>query len=67
MIKLNIEGMTCNHCVKAVTQALSQVPGVTRVVKVDLDSHEATVEGAPDPQALVAAVTEEGYQARVVA
>jgi len=67
MIKLNIEGMTCNHCVKAVTQALSEVPGVTRVVKVDLDSRQATVEGTPDPQALVAAVAEEGYQARVVA
>lgn len=66
MIKLNIEGMTCNHCVKAVTQALSQVPGVTRVVNVDLGRHEAIIEGAPDPQALVAAVTEEGYQARVV-
>lgn len=26
---LNIDGMTCGHCVQAVTKALSAVPGVT--------------------------------------
>jgi copper chaperone len=65
MIKLNVEGMTCMHCVKAVTEALSRVPGVTSVQEVDLDQGTATVQGSPDPEALVSAVTKAGYQAEV--
>ncbi|MEA3273883.1 MAG: heavy metal-associated domain-containing protein [Pseudomonadota bacterium] len=63
MIELKITGMSCQHCVKAVTDALSNVSGVTRVVAVDLDSGRATVEGDVDPQALAEAVKEAGYQA----
>jgi copper chaperone len=65
MVELDIEGMTCMHCVKAVTEALSRVPGVTRVQEVDLDKGTATVQGSPDPEALVSAVKEAGYQAEV--
>jgi copper chaperone len=63
MIALKVEGMSCMHCVKAVTEALSRVPGVTAVQEVSLEKGAATVEGAPSPQALVAAVNEAGYQA----
>ncbi len=65
MIKLNIAGMTCQHCVKAVREALGGVPGVERVVEVNLERGEATVEGQPDPKRLIEAVTEEGYEAKV--
>jgi copper chaperone len=67
MIKLKIEGMTCGHCVMAVNEALAAVPGVTGPVAVSLDPGEARVEGTPDPQALLAAVAEEGFTAVVVA
>jgi copper chaperone len=64
-IELNIEGMTCDHCVNAVTGALQEVPGV-KAAKVDLDSKSASVEGEQvDVQALIAAVEEEGYEAAV--
>lgn len=63
MIELEIKGMSCQHCVKAVTDALSKVSGVARVVTVDLDAGRATVEGDVDPQALAAAVKEAGYEA----
>ena len=63
MVELKVEGMSCMHCVKAVTDALSDVPGVTKVQEVSLESGTASVEGSPDPQALVAAVKEAGYQA----
>ncbi|MGN8160783.1 CopZ family metallochaperone [Salinisphaera sp. RV14] len=66
MTKLKIEGMSCQHCVKSVDEALSEVPGVDRVVAVRLDEGEAEVEGSADPNALIAAVEEEGYDARVV-
>ena len=64
-IHLKITGMTCGHCVRAVTGALKGVPGV-KAAEVDLRAGAATVEGAPDPAALLAAVAEEGYKAEVV-
>lgn len=65
MIELKITGMTCGHCVKAVTEALSAVPGVSQVVEVDREQGAARVEGHADPQRLVAAVENEGYEASV--
>jgi copper chaperone len=62
-IKLSIEGMTCSGCVKAVTRALSKVPGVTDVA-VDLDAGQARINGRADPQNLVAAVEQAGFGAR---
>lgn len=57
-----IKGMTCNHCVMAVTKALGKVPGVSRVQGVDLASGRAVVEGTPDEQAVLAAIKDEGYE-----
>lgn len=66
MTKLKIQGMTCGHCEQAVSKALAQVPGVTRVVEVSRERELAIVEGDAQPQALVAAVIEEGYSTEVV-
>lgn len=66
MTRLKITGMTCGHCEKAVTQTLSQVAGVTRVVEVSRAREEAVVEGKPDPEDLIAAVQEEGYSVEVI-
>lgn len=63
MTQLKIEGMSCQHCVAAVNEALAEVEGVKRVLKVDLDSGIAEIEGDADTQALLAAVREEGYEA----
>ncbi len=63
MIQLTVEGMTCEHCERAVTQALEKIPGVTRVVEVSRERGEATVEGTPEVSALIAAIQEEGYRA----
>ena len=65
MTKLKIEGMTCNHCVKAVTEALGQVQGVDKVVEVSLEQEQAVVSGNADAAALIAAVAEAGYEAQV--
>lgn len=66
MTTLKVEGMSCEHCVKAVNEALADVPGVERVIDVRLDPGEAEVAGQPAPQALLDAVAEEGYTARVI-
>lgn len=66
MIKLKIEGMSCNHCVGHVQQALAGVAGVQGSVEVSLAKGEALVPGAPDLQSLLAAVDEAGYTATLV-
>jgi copper chaperone len=66
MITLEIKGMTCGHCVRGVTEALQAIPGVEKVLDVNLRTGNATVEGTPDPAALVKAVEDEGYKARVL-
>ncbi|WP_019874833.1 heavy-metal-associated domain-containing protein [Sporichthya polymorpha] len=58
-----VQGMTCGHCVSAVTEELTKLPGVTDV-QVDLASGRVTVQSdAPlaDPD-VVAAVDEAGYE-----
>ncbi|MDR1211558.1 MAG: cation transporter [Spirochaetaceae bacterium] len=61
---LKIEGMSCEHCVKHVTQALEGVPGVTSA-KVSLKDKSAQVEHGDQVslESLKAAVTEAGYEA----
>jgi copper ion binding protein len=58
-----VTGMTCGHCVSAVTEEVSQVPGVS-AVDVDLASGGLTVTGdaAVDEAAVRAAVEEAGYE-----
>ena len=65
-VVLSIEGMSCGHCVGAVRRALEGVPGVEQV-EVRLDEGRALVRGTADPEALVRAVREEGYEARLEA
>jgi copper ion binding protein len=58
-----VVGMTCGHCVAAVTEEVAALPGVT-AVDVDLASGGLTVSGdAPvDESAVRAAVEEAGYE-----
>jgi copper chaperone len=65
VIKLDISGMTCDHCVATVQKALAGVDGVEEVVEVTLEPGSATVRGSASADALEAAVREAGYQARV--
>ena len=59
---LKIDGMMCKNCVKHVDKALNGVEGAADVV-VSLDEKQATVTAAPELEAaLVAAVTEAGYE-----
>ncbi len=64
-VTLNITGMTCSHCVGAVTRALQEVDNVNQV-NVDLKSGRVVVEGEDlDADALCAAVSGLGYRASV--
>jgi len=53
MATIKITGMSCNHCVMAVTKALSGIDGI-RNVQVDLARGEATFdETKPVDRALI--------------
>lgn len=58
-----VTGMTCDHCVRAVTQELEKLPGVTNVA-VDLPTGHVTVESDEqlDAAAVAGAVDEAGYE-----
>ena len=58
-----VAGMSCDHCVNAVTAELSAIDGVTDV-NVDLDTGRVTVTSNDplDRGSVAAAVDEAGYQ-----
>lgn len=63
--QLNIEGMSCSHCVSAVKEALESVPGV-ETASVNLEAGTAVVEheGIVSSDDLAKAVQEEGYRVK---
>jgi copper chaperone len=57
-----VEGMTCQHCVNAVTGEVGRLPGV-KDVAVDLNQGTVTVTAEPiDDSAVRIAVDEAGYR-----
>lgn len=58
-----VTGMTCEHCVKSVTEEISELPGV-QGVQVDLPTGAVTVtsEQPLDTGVVRSAVEEAGYE-----
>jgi copper chaperone len=64
-VNLKITGMTCDHCVMAVTRALESCDGVTSA-EVSLASASAVVKGDDfDPECLIRSVEAAGYGASI--
>ncbi len=65
MQSFNVTGMTCGHCVRAVTDAVHSVdPGAT--VEVDLDTGSVTIRDDVAPASLILdAIAAEGYAAEL--
>ncbi len=62
MLVLNVCGMTCGHCVRAVTEAVRDAaPGAE--VAVDLLAGTVAVAGPADPARIRTAIEEAGYDA----
>jgi copper chaperone len=60
---INVSGMSCGHCVSAVTMELSLLPSVTEV-DVDLESGQVTItsDAALEQAQLATAIDEAGYE-----
>ncbi|MCD4832756.1 MAG: cation transporter [Bacteroidales bacterium] len=63
MAKIKIKGMSCNHCVMAVTNALNEIEGI-RNVKVDIAKGEAGFDELKpvDMDIVRKAIKKEGYE-----
>jgi copper chaperone len=57
-----VPAISCQHCVRAVTNEVTKLAGVN-VVNIDLTSKVVTVEHGENvaPEAIVAAIQEAGY------
>ncbi|MEG8234125.1 heavy-metal-associated domain-containing protein [Pseudomonas orientalis] len=56
----NVEGMTCGHCVRAVTQAV-QSQDADAEVTVDLATKQVRVQSRLEREAIAQLIKEEGY------
>jgi copper chaperone len=63
MKSIKIKGMSCQHCVMAVTKALTAIDGI-KDVKVDLKSGEASYDETKpvDVKLIADAVKKAGYE-----
>ena len=62
---IQIDGMSCGHCVQAVDRALRSVPGV-QVDEVEIGGAVVTHDPTQaSPAAIEAAIAEAGYTARI--
>lgn len=62
-IMLNVEGMSCQHCVKAVNNAVGALPGINSV-SVDLAAKTVTVDYDPAKSSvdtIKAEIEDQGY------
>jgi copper chaperone len=56
----DVQGMSCGHCERAVTQAVKAVDPAAQV-KVDLGSGKVEVQSGQPREAIARAIAEEGY------
>ncbi|RON86486.1 cation transporter [Pseudomonas fluorescens] len=60
----NVQGMSCGHCVKAITNAV-QAKDPAASVRVDLAAKEVGVESALSAEQVIAVISEEGYAVKL--
>ncbi len=63
---LNVDGITCDHCVNTIKEAVANLIGISRV-EVDIEKKQVIVE-LDDKQAksedLIEKITEAGFEVR---
>lgn len=64
--KIEIIGMSCGHCVSTVSNALTAVSGVDKVIEVSLSRNEAIVEGSATQQQLIDTIISKGFEAKAL-
>lgn len=60
MLRYQVEGMSCGHCVQAITRAVKAVDPAAEVA-VDLGAGRVTVENSQKAEAIAGAIAQAGY------
>lgn len=60
----NVQGMSCGHCVRAITQAVQALDPAADV-RVDLAAKEVGVSSQLSAEEVLSAISEEGYEAKL--
>ena len=60
MLRFQVQGMTCSHCVQSVTKAVHAVDAQAQV-QVDLAGKSVSVEGSDRKDAIAEAIRTAGY------
>jgi copper ion binding protein len=66
-ILLNVEGITCDHCVKTVKEAIIKIDGILSI-EVDIEKKQVTVvfdEKIAKSQDVVEAIGEVGFEVMI--
>lgn len=63
MLELDVTGMTCSHCVRAVTQAVRTVDPEAEV-QIDLAAKRVRIQGRSKADELIRVLGAAGYTAR---
>ncbi len=64
-MKFTVDGMTCGHCVRAITRAVQALAPAARV-DVDLDAKTVAVDADLPEERVAAAIAAEGYTVTAV-
>lgn len=59
--QFEVQGMTCGHCERAVTNAIQELDPQAQV-RIDRAQNRVDVDSSQPREALAAAIAEEGYQ-----
>lgn len=62
MRTFKVQGMSCGHCQRAITQALLELDADARV-EVDLAAGEVRIDSGLDDAKVIAAIVGQGFQA----
>ncbi|WP_244825436.1 heavy-metal-associated domain-containing protein [Caballeronia sp. TF1N1] len=60
MTEFEVQGMSCQHCVAAVTRSIREIDPQAQV-RVDLERGRVTVESSQTNEALIDAIDDAGY------
>ncbi len=64
MTTITVNGMSCQHCVASVQQALEEIPGISHVT-VDLDKKLVSYDGDVGIEVVAKALSNIGFEAVV--
>jgi copper chaperone len=61
MLRYQVKGMSCGHCVKAITSAIHDVDPAAKV-DIDLQAKDVAIETTASSESVIKAIEDAGYE-----